>query len=667
MKNENLINRIQKLRKSIEHHNHLYYVLDSPEISDGEYDVLMRELMDLESAHPELITKDSPTQRVGAAPLTSFPSMAHRISLLSIDNAMDTNEIEDFHKRVSKWLYKNHIDYCCEPKFDGLAVELVFINGVFVRGGTRGDGQTGEEVTENLRTIKSIPLRLIGNDLPELLEVRGEVVMFKPAFQKLNIERSEKNEPIFANPRNAAAGSLRQLDSKITASRALAFFAYGISEPVSVGLNSQFAILEKLKEFGFRVNPDKQLCKGVNEVIDFARQMQVKRDDLPYEIDGVVIKVDSVADQETLGVKARSPRWIVAYKFPPIQATTVLQKIDVQVGRTGVVTPVAILEPVRVGGVTVSRATLHNADEIERKDVREGDTVLVQRAGDVIPEVVAPIKSKRPEGSRPFVMPGNCPSCSAILIKDGVVWRCVNISCPAIIKEEIYHFASKEALSIDGLGRKIVHHLVEQNFVHDIADLFTLNKNDLLNLEGFADLSASNLIASIESSRDTTLERFIYALGIQHVGSVAAKDLSDHFSSLENIMNASYEELCGIKGIGNETAKSIKDFFSQEQNRLVIAKLTSLGVKMPPPVVKEKLLSALSEKRVCFTGTMNSMSRAEAKKKVEGLGGQVVSSVSKQLDYLITGSEPGSKLGKATSLGIKVIDEDAFLKLIEEE
>ncbi len=658
--------RAEDLRRIIEHHNYRYYVLDSPEISDGEYDQLMRELAALEEAHPELITNDSPTQRVGASPQTSFPPMVHRIPLLSIDNAMDTEEVTAFHGRVARWLDKEDIAYCCEPKFDGLAVELVYERGFFSRGGTRGDGMTGEDVTGNLRTIKSIPLRLRGDNIPEVIEVRGEVVLFKAAFKELNLERAEKNEPLFANPRNAAAGSLRQLDSKITASRPLVFIAYGVSDAAAVGLDSQCAVLERLRDFGFRVNPDKRLCKGMREVIDFVLQMQARREEIPYEIDGVVIKVDRVADQDVLGVKARSPRWVVAYKFPPTQATTILNKIDVQVGRTGVVTPVAILEPVRVAGVTVSRATLHNADEVKRKDVREGDTVIVQRAGDVIPEIVAPVQSKRPQDSQPFIMPDNCPACRSPLVREGALWRCVNISCPAIIKEEVYHFASKEAVCIDGLGRKIVNQLVDRGLIRDVSDLYILTREDLLGLDGFAELSAANLVSSIESSKRVSLDRFLYALGIQHVGSVAAKELSSHFGSLARIMGAGEDELLELKGIGKEIAQSIRDFFSNEQNQMVVAKLHTHGMQVSSPVKEEKRLSALSGKKFCFTGTLSSMSRPEAKKLVEELGGQVVNSVSKQLDFLVAGHEPGSKMDKARAMQLAILDEAAFLKLLEE-
>ncbi len=656
--------RAEELRRTIEHHNHLYYVLDSPEISDGEYDLLMRELMDLEAGYPSLRTKDSPTQRVGSPPLTAFSPMKHRVALLSIDNAMNKDEIRAFHQRVVKWLNREDITYCCEPKFDGLAVELVFENGIFSRGGTRGDGITGEDVTDNARTIRSIPLRLITDNPPELLEVRGEVVMPKDAFVRLNHERSINNEQLFANPRNAAAGSLRQLDSKITASRNLVFFAYGISDPAALGSASQFDILERLSSFGFRINPDKRLCKGIHEVMEFAQYMQDKREAMPFEIDGVVVKVNDVSDQAVLGVKARSPRWVTAFKFPPVQATTILKRIDVQVGRTGVVTPVAILEPVRVSGVTLSRATLHNADEVARKDIREGDTVLVQRAGDVIPEIVSPVRSKRPGDAEPFIMPDICPSCNSPLVREGALWRCVNISCPAVLKEEIYHFASKEAMDIDGLGRKIVHLLVEQGLVQDVADLYTITKQDLSVLEGFADLSATNLIASITASRKVTLERFIYALGIHHVGTVAARNLSETFRSLENIMNATHEELCSIKGIGEEISSSIRDFFANKKNAELIEKLVARGMEIISPDDKTIPLSEIMGKRLCFTGTMSSMTRSEAKRHVEDLGGEVVTSVSRQLDYLVVGGQPGSKLDRAASLGIKILDEASFLKII---
>ncbi|MFY9397660.1 MAG: NAD-dependent DNA ligase LigA [Desulfomonilia bacterium] len=674
MPNDRIRERIEDLRRQINHHNYRYYVLDSPEISDSAYDRLMRELSELEARHPELVTPDSPTQRVGAEPVSSFPPMVHRVPLLSIDNAMDTREIQAFHQRVVRLLGREDITYCCEPKFDGLAVELVYENGIFIRGGTRGDGYTGEEVTGNLRTIRSIPLRLATPRPPELIEVRGEVVFYKEALKALNLERSESGEPLFANPRNAAAGSLRQLDPRITASRPLVFFCYGIVDALAIGLASQYEVLEKLREYGFKVNPDIRLCRGVEEVIDFCRHMQDKREMLPYEIDGVVIKVNEIDDQIKLGIKARSPRWAVAYKFPPTQETTTLLKIEVQVGRTGVLTPVAILDPVKIAGVTVSRATLHNADEIRRKDVREGDTVIVQRAGDVIPEIVAPVPSLRKGTERVFEMPATCPVCRSPVVRDagsngeeGGMHRCVNMACPAIIREQIYHFASKDALDIDGLGRKIVGQLIDRGLVHDASDLYSLTREQLLELEGFAELSASNLLDSIAGSKSTTLQRFLYALGIPHVGTVAARDLARRFGSLERVMSAGPEELQSIKGIGREMTRAIVGFFSNERNREVIGKLIGRGLTIQPVEPSMPMESSLSGRKFCFTGTLKSMTQPEAKKRVEDRGGEVVSSVSSRLDYLVAGEEPGSKLDKAKSLGVRILDESAFLEMIGEE
>lgn len=674
MSKENEKKRIDELRKLIGYHNYRYYVLDSPEISDSEYDQLMRELSNLEKENPEFITQDSPTQRVGAPPLDFFPPFVHRITMLSIDNAMSEDELFAFHQRVVKWLGKEDVSYCCEPKFDGLAVELVYENGVFVRGGTRGDGYTGEDVSTNLRTVKSIPLRLVTQEPPKLLEVRGEVIMYKSAFQDLNRERSLSQEPLFANPRNAAAGSLRQLDSRITASRALMFFPYGVSDAALLGLSSQCDILMKLRGYGFRVNPEVRLFHGMDGVISFCMSVQEKRESLPFEIDGVVIKVDSIRDEEILGIKARSPRWAIAYKFPPNQATTTLHRIEVQVGRTGVLTPVARLEPVRVGGVIVSRATLHNAAEIKRKDIKEGDTVIVQRAGDVIPEIVAPVVSKRTGSEKEFAMPEACPVCGMPVIQDtdrengekGVMFRCVNISCPAIVKEQIHHFASKDALSMEGLGSKIVDKLVDKGLVNDASDLYTLTRDELMEVEGFGELSASNLLNSIQESKKTTLARFLYGLGIPHVGEVAARDIAAHFGSLDRTMNANQEEFKSIKGIGEERSKAIYGFFANEANRDVIRKLLDNGIEIAEQKPKEVPETPLKGKRFCFTGTLQTMTRSEAEGKVEERGGESVSTVSSRLDYLVSGSEPGSKLEKARSLGVPVLSEDEFLKLIKE-
>jgi len=660
----NIKDRATELRLSLDHHIHRYYVLDSPEISDFEFDQLMRELMDLEDQYPELKTADSPTQRVGAPPLKEFPPMMHRIPLLSIDNAMSREEMDAFHQRIIKWLEKAEIEYCCEPKFDGLAVELVYEHGNLVRGGTRGDGATGEDVTPNLKTIGSIPLRL-KQPAGDLLEVRGEVIMSKTDFEALNRERGDNGEPVFANPRNAAAGSLRQLDSKITASRSLMFIAYGVSDAESLETGSQFDILERLSTLGFKVNPDRKKCRGIEQVWAYVMNMQKKRESLPYEIDGIVTKVDSIRDQEILGIKARSPRWMVAYKFPPTQAMTILRMIGLQVGRTGVATPVAFLEPVRVGGVMVSKATLHNEDEILRKDVREGDTVIVQRAGDVIPEIVGPVISKRGSEIKPFVMPKICPVCSSDLVKEGPQYRCENISCPAVIKEKIYHFASKGAMNIEGLGHGIINQLVEKKFIKDISDLYALTREDFLKLDGFADISSANLVSSIEASRNTTMERFIYALGIPHAGSVAARELALRFDTMDSLMKAPVEAMMEIQGVGPEIAQSIHDFFALQTNQEVINRLIMRGVNVSYPSRRKKPEGIFSNKTVCFTGTLSSMSRSEAKEKTKAMGAKTVDSVSKKLDYLVVGEDPGSKVEKARSLSIPILSEDEFIRMIQ--
>lgn len=665
--------RLEELREIIDYHNYRYYVLDNPDISDGEYDLLMRELMDLESEHPELVTPESPTQRVGAQPASTFPPMTHRISLLSLDNAMNIDELAAFHQRVVKWLGSETITYCCEPKFDGLAIELIYHKGILIQGGTRGDGFIGEDVTQNLRTLRSIPLKLMEHDPPGLLEVRGEIIMYKSAFDELNRERTAKGESLFANPRNAAAGSLRQLDSSITASRSLVFFAYGVSEYTAVGIESQFYILDKLKNFGFKINPEKKLCTGLEEVVDFVEHMSSIREKLPYEIDGVVVKIDNIRDQEKLGTKARAPRWVIAYKFPPSQATTKLLDIKVQVGRTGVLTPVAVLKPVKVGGVVVSRATLHNEDEIKRKDVRIGDTVLIQRAGDVIPEVVGPVVGKRSGDEMAFPMPQACPECGSPVVRDfdqakktaGVIWRCVNMSCPAIMKQGIAHFASKDALDIDGLGRKIIDQMVEKNLVQNVADIYGLRYEQVVRLDGFAEKSASNLLNSIAESKKVSLERFIYALGIPHVGFVKARDLAMRFGSLEAIMLSRFDALITVEGIGREIAQSIVGFFSNQENLKVIEKLRLNNLNIQNPSRPVKNATKFTGKIFCFTGTLLSMTRAAAKAKVENFGGRVASSVSAKLDYLVVGSNPGSKYDAAQDLGVSIIDEEKFLQLTQ--
>ncbi len=657
------VTRINELKRVINHHNYQYYVIDSPEISDGEYDAMMRELAALEEANPEMITSDSPTRRVGGAPLAEFTPMFHRIPLLSIDNAMDEDELKAFHERVRKWLGATDISYCCEPKFDGLAVELVYEKGTLVRGGTRGDGSVGEDVTHNLRTIRSIPLK-ISIKSHEMLEVRGEVVMLKDSFRALNEDRAAKGEPLFANPRNAAAGSLRQLDPRITAQRSLVFFAYGVSEPARLS-PSQSKVLDMLSGEGFRVNNERRVCTGLDEVMAYVERMKDIREGLPYEMDGVVVKVDSIPYQESLGVKAKSPRWVIAFKFPPTQATTQLLNIEVQVGRTGTLTPVAILEPVHVGGVTVSRATLHNLDEIKRKGLMISDTVLIQRAGDVIPEVVSPVISKRDGTQVEFRMPENCPVCGSQVEAEGVYYRCINMSCPAIIKERLYHFASKDAFDIEGLGIRIVEQLVDVLNVSDASTLFALTESDLLKLEGFAELSANNLLSMIASRKSVSLDRFIYALGIRHVGTTTASDLAKHFESLEELMSVSKDELSKVKGIGEVVASSIHNFFENKDNRAEIERLLKAGVSPHNDRARSAAPdSVLYGKRICFTGTLDRMSRSEAKKKAESLGAIVVDTVGKQLDYLVAGAGPGSKLDKAVKLGIAVWDEARFLDAV---
>ncbi len=659
--------RIKELRQNIEYHNHRYYVLDAPEISDGLYDLLMRELVQLEKEHPELITSTSPTQRVGGTPLKAFPAMVHRIPLLSLDNAMNIQELREFHQRVIKWVEEDAIVCCGEPKFDGLAVELVYENGIFIRGGTRGDGTTGEDVTQNLKTIKSIPLRLMTDRPPSLLEVRGEVVMYKSEFKRLNNKRAKKGETLFANPRNAAAGSLRQLDPAITAGRALMFFAYAIPEPVPLGIETQSQALKMLSFLGFKVNPDIRVCTGIEELIDFTAYIQEKRDGFPYEIDGVVVKIDAIRHQDMLGAKARAPRWAIAYKFAPTQATSILKHIHVQVGRTGILTPVAILKPVKVGGVTVSRATLHNADEIKRKDILIGDTIIIQRAGDVIPEIVGPIKSKRVGVEKAFHMPDRCPVCGSTAVKDGAAYRCVNMSCPAIIKKRIYHFASKEAFDIDGLGKRTIDQMVDNLQVKHVSDLYRLNHKDLMKLDGFATLSIENLLKSIEKSKDISLNRFVYALGIDHVGQSTAQDLAGYFKILEDFLNAEYDTLMTIPGIGNELATSIVAFCKNQENLKVIEDLISLGVRIKSSEAQEKKESVFSDKRICFTGALDSLTRPQAKAEMEAIGGHVVKSVSKQLDYLVVGRDPGSKLKKAKALNINILNENTFLRLLKGE
>lgn len=660
-------NRVQELREQINYHNYRYYVLDEPVISDAEFDRLMQELIRLEEEYPELITPDSPTQRVGAEPLDKFETVPHRIPMLSLENAFSEREAREFDERVKRFLkIDEDLEYVVEPKMDGCAVELVYENGILTVGSTRGDGYRGENVTQNLRTIPTIPLRLWTQEepAPELLEVRGEVYMEVAEFKKLNEERLLRGEPPFANPRNAAAGSLRQLDPKVTASRPLFIYCYGVGEVVGRRFETHWEVLQTLKKWGLRVNPLAERCRGIEPAIAYHHRLERQRHGLPYETDGVVIKVNSLELQERLGTKARSPRWALAYKFAATQATTRVRDIVVNVGRTGAVTPIAVMDPVEVGGVTVSRATLHNEDELARKDVRVGDLVLIQRAGDVIPEVVMVIKEERPPDAKPFKMPKNCPVCGTPLVRPPgeAVTRCPNPDCQGALRRSILHFASKGAMDIDGLGEKIIDQLLEAGLVEKVSDLYRLTEGDLVPLERFAEKSAANLIQAIRNSKQVPLARFIYALGIRYVGEATANLLAQHFGSLEDLARASEEELLQVEGIGPQVARSIRDYFQNPRNQQLIKELLDLGVKPLPPEKPRE--TPLAGKTFVFTGTLEHFSREEAKALVTARGGKVSSSVSAKTDYVVVGADPGSKYVKAKELGVTILDEEAFRELI---
>ncbi|MER0216511.1 MAG: NAD-dependent DNA ligase LigA [Nitrosomonas sp.] len=672
--------RAQALRAEIESHNYRYYVLDNPSIPDVEYDRLLRELQQIEQDFPQLITAGSPTQRVGAAPLKAFAQITHTVPMLSLSNAFDDSEVEAFDRRVRDGLSVDSVEYTAEPKFDGLAVSLRYEHGDFKTGATRGDGYTGEDITLNLRTIRSIPLRLPLAHPPALLEVRGEVLMLQKDFQRLNQQQLAKGEKEFANPRNAAAGSLRQLDPGITATRRLAFFAYGIGQCDDADLprDTHYRMLQYLSMLHFPVTQECRVVTGLTGLLDYYRAIGAKRDALPYAIDGVVYKVNSLAFQEKLGFVSRAPRFAIAHKFPAQEAITQLLDIDVQVGRTGALTPVARLQPVFVGGVTVTNATLHNADEIERKDVRIGDTVIVRRAGDVIPEVVAVVAEKRPADARMFVMPGHCPVCGAkaVRLPDEAVARCTGgLFCPAQRKQAILHFASRRALDIEGLGDKLVDQMVDNAIIRTPADLYKLGLAALAGLERMAEKSAGNILRAIEKSKHTTLARFIYALGIRNVGEATAKDLAAHLGSLDPLIEVDSERLQQISehlqqipDIGPVVAQSIVDFFAESHNREVIKQLRACGVHWDEHEGKSAqngLAAPLSGKIFVLTGTLPTMSREEAKEKIEALGGKVSGSVSKKTDYVVVGTDPGSKYDKAVSIGITILDQEGLEALLK--
>jgi len=665
MATEALKKRVEKLQEEIEYHNYRYYVLDQPEIPDAQYDRLMRELEKIEEEYPELRSPNSPTQRVGAPPLEEFEIVRHSIPMLSLANAFDESEARDFYKRVKKILgSSSDISYVAEPKLDGLAVELVYERGHFVVGSTRGDGVNGENITQNLRTIKTIPLQLIRKEIPvpERLEVRGEVIIQLDKFKALNRKREEMGEPHFANPRNAAAGSVRQLDSKITSERPLEIYCYGLGEIRGGTFKTHWEILQTFPKWGLRTNPHIQKCQNIDEVLEYYHGMNEKREKLPYEIDGIVIKVDRLDLQTRLGEISRSPRWALAFKFQPKQETTKILGIVVQVGRTGALTPVAVMEPVQVGGVEVSRATLHNQDEIDRKDVRIGDTVIIQRAGDVIPEVVQVITSKRTGSEKKFKMPSKCPVCGADVVREEAIHRCIGLDCSAQLKGRIKHFASKRAMDIEGLGVKLIDQLVEKGLVKDVADIYYIAKEQLIALERMAEKSAQNIIDAIEASKEKPLAKFLYALGIRHVGETTAEDLARHFSRLDDFFHLSEEDLMEVEGIGPEVAASVHQFFRDKKNRESIDRLKKAGVKVIEPKAKER--GKLAGKVFIFTGALQTFGRDEARNIVESMGGTTASSVSKKVDFVVIGEDPGSKLDKAKELGIKILTEAEFKKMI---
>ncbi|THK40678.1 NAD-dependent DNA ligase LigA [Methylophaga sp. SB9B] len=661
-------NRAAQLRDLINRYNFLYYSADEPEVTDAEYDRLFAELKQLEADYPELATADSPTQRVGAAPLDKFTQVTHAMPMLSLDNVFDEAELTAFNQRVLDRLNTDAvITYAAEPKLDGLAISIRYENGLLVQAATRGDGAVGEDVTENVRTIRNIPLKLHGNNVPQVVEIRGEIYIPKAGFEKLNQQRLANNEKLFVNPRNAAAGSLRQLDSSVTASRPLALFCYGLGEIQGMERPaSHTEAMQIISEWGGAVCPDTKQLQGVDECLEYLHQLGERRASLSYDIDGVVFKVDDSRLQDRLGFVSRAPRWAIAYKFPAQEESTLVLDIEVQVGRTGALTPVARLQPVFVGGVTVSNATLHNEDEVRRKDVRIGDTVIIRRAGDVIPEVVQVVKDKRPASAAEFVMPTNCPVCGAEVerIEGEAVARCSGgLFCGAQRKEAIKHFASRKALDIDGLGDKLVEQLVDAELIKDPADLFYLNKEQFSALERMGEKSAENLVNALEQAKNTRFARFLYALGIREVGEATARSLALHFVELDKLIAAKEDELIEIEDVGPVVAHHIYTFFQQTHNLDVIQRLLDAGINWPEekPVYAD---SELAGKTIVLTGTLENLSRSEAKEKLLALGAKVAGSVSAKTDYVVAGRDAGSKLNKAQSLGIDVVDEATLIQWI---
>jgi DNA ligase (NAD+) len=663
--------RARELRRLIEHHNYLYYVEDAPEISDAEFDRLFRELQELEQAHPELAALDSPTQRVGSRAQTDFAPVAHALPMLSLNNALTEEEAAQFDRRVREGLGLEHVEYAAEPKFDGLAVTLAYDNGVFVQGATRGDGYTGEDVTPNLRTVRAIPLRLNVERAPTILEVRGEVIMLKKDFERLNRTLQERGEKTFVNPRNAAAGTLRQKDPRITASRPLSFYAYALGRYEGAGLptDRHSHQIDYLAQLHLPVSPRRRVVSGLEGMLSYYREIGELRAELPYDIDGVVYKVNALAQQRELGFVSRAPRFAIAHKFPAEEAVTEVLDIDVQVGRTGALTPVAKLKPVFVGGVTVSNATLHNEDEVHRKDVRAGDTVVVRRAGDVIPEVVRVLLEKRPPDTKIFKLPRKCPVCHSDVerLEGEAVARCsAGLFCPAQRRQAILHFASRRAMDIEGLGEKLVEQLVDLELLKTPADIYRLTPETLSELERMGEKSAANLIAAIDHSRNTTLPRFVYALGIRNVGESTARDLANAIGDIQVLMDADVEQLQEVPDVGPVVAQSIASFFHEPHNRKVVNDLLAAGVRWKAPKTSVRR-TTLAGKTFVLTGTLPHLAREEAAKRIQAAGGKVTGSVSKKTDYVVVGADPGSKYDKARELDISVLDEEGLLKLLSDD
>ncbi len=655
--------RMRELVDQINYHDIKYYVEDSPEVSDYEYDMMVKELKSLEEEFPSLVLPDSPTRRVPGRPVEEFPQVEHRVAMLSLDNCYSPEELREFHARIAKWLPGEKVEYVVEPKIDGLGVALLYENGVLLRGATRGDGRVGEDVTSNIKTIRSIPLKLRAHSLLKTAEVRGEVYMPTKGLKALNKKREEAGEPLFANPRNAAAGSIRQLDPRITASRPLDAFFYTLSYSSDPLPRTHVGRLEIMSGAGLKTNPHTRSFGSIDAVLAHIASWEEKREELEYETDGMVVKVDSVDQQERLGHTAKSPRWAIAYKFPPKQMTTKLKDIVVQVGRTGALTPVAVLDPVDVGGVTVSRATLHNEDEVRRKDIRIGDTVLIERAGEVIPQVVKPIVEKRTGREAEFRMPQRCPVCGSRAVREEgeAVRRCINASCPAQVKERLRHFCSRDAMDIEGAGPALVDQLVDRGMVSSISDLYRLKAEQLLMLEGIAEKSARNILDAIEGSVSRELPRVLFALGIRHVGRTTAADLAEAFGSMDRLMGASAEELSRVEGIGPVVAASVRDFFDNAENKELIEELKAAGLRMQ---AAKSSGGPLDGKVFLFTGELESIARAEAQALVESVGGKVSTSVTKATDYVVVGRDPGSKLDKAKKMNKTLLDEEAFFRLV---